>query len=142
MVMSQFRNEAQYRGKAILAPMVRVGTLPMRLLALHYGADLVYCEEIIDKKILMCQKKVNDLLGTTDFVLSDGTVVFRTCAAEKDKLIFQLGTCDAKRAVAAAKKIQDYVAGIDVNMGCPKEFSIKVIKCQLVICIYNIHAHK
>ena len=34
----------RYRGKAILAPMVRVGTLPMRLLALDYGADLVYCE--------------------------------------------------------------------------------------------------
>ncbi|GFR72824.1 tRNA-dihydrouridine(20) synthase [NAD(P)+]-like [Elysia marginata] len=123
--MSRYRNEAQYRGKTILAPMVRVGTLPMRLLALHYGADLVYCEEIIDKKILMCQPKVNELLGTTDFVLSDRTVVFRTCSSEKDRLIFQLGTCDSKRAVMAAKKIQGYVAGVDVNMGCPKEFSIK-----------------
>lgn len=27
-----------------LAPMVRVWTLPMRLLALDYGADIVYCE--------------------------------------------------------------------------------------------------
>jgi len=27
-----------------MAPMVRIGTLPMRLLALRYGADLVYCE--------------------------------------------------------------------------------------------------
>lgn len=33
-----------FRGKNILAPMVRVGTLPMRLLALDYGADIVYCE--------------------------------------------------------------------------------------------------
>lgn len=33
-----------FRNKAILAPMVRVGTLPMRLLALDYGADIVYCE--------------------------------------------------------------------------------------------------
>lgn len=33
-----------FRGKKILAPMVRVGTLPMRLLALDYGADIVYCE--------------------------------------------------------------------------------------------------
>ncbi len=30
--------------KAVLAPMVRVGSLPMRLLALDYGADIVYCE--------------------------------------------------------------------------------------------------
>lgn len=33
-----------FHNKMILAPMVRVGTLPMRLLALDYGADIVYCE--------------------------------------------------------------------------------------------------
>ena len=27
-----------YSGKMILAPMVKIGTTPMRLLALHYGA--------------------------------------------------------------------------------------------------------
>lgn len=31
-----------YRGKIVLAPMVRSGELPSRLLALHYGADLVW----------------------------------------------------------------------------------------------------
>jgi tRNA-dihydrouridine synthase len=31
-----------YRGKVVLAPMVRSGELPMRLMALHYGADLVW----------------------------------------------------------------------------------------------------
>ena len=36
--MSSFTN------KVILAPMVRIGTLPTRLLALRYGADLVYSE--------------------------------------------------------------------------------------------------
>ena len=36
----------------VLAPMVRVGTLPMRLLALAYGAHKVYTEELIDWKIL------------------------------------------------------------------------------------------
>lgn len=33
-----------YRGKVVLAPMVRSGELPSRLLALHYGADLVWGE--------------------------------------------------------------------------------------------------
>ena len=33
-----------YRGKIVLAPRVRSGELPMRLLALHYGADLVWGE--------------------------------------------------------------------------------------------------
>ena len=33
-----------YSNKVILAPMVRAGRLPMRLLALQYGADIVYSE--------------------------------------------------------------------------------------------------
>lgn len=38
-----------YTDKLILAPMVRVGTLPMRLLALDFGADIVYTE-VCDKR--------------------------------------------------------------------------------------------
>ncbi|XP_023618839.1 tRNA-dihydrouridine(20) synthase [NAD(P)+]-like isoform X2 [Myotis lucifugus] len=49
-----------YHNKLILAPMVRVGTLPMRLLALDYGADIVYCEELIDLKMLQCKRVVNE----------------------------------------------------------------------------------
>ena len=30
------------------------------------------------------------VLGTTDYIMSDGTVVFRTSPREKDKVIFQL----------------------------------------------------
>jgi tRNA-dihydrouridine synthase 2 len=36
------RSGVDYRGKIVLAPMVRSGELPSRLLALHYGADLVW----------------------------------------------------------------------------------------------------
>ena len=36
------RRGVDYRGKIVLAPMVRSGELPSRLLALHYGADLVW----------------------------------------------------------------------------------------------------
>ncbi|KAJ7408992.1 tRNA-dihydrouridine(20) synthase [NAD(P)+]-like protein [Willisornis vidua] len=42
-----------FRGKKILAPMVRVGTLPMRLLALDYGADIVYCEKYLKQWTLL-----------------------------------------------------------------------------------------
>lgn len=35
------KNSDHYRNKLILAPMVRIGTLPIRLLSLRYGADLV-----------------------------------------------------------------------------------------------------
>lgn len=47
-----YRNEQMFQNKYILAPMVRVGTLPMRILSLKYGADLVYTEELIDWKFL------------------------------------------------------------------------------------------
>ena len=38
------RKGVDYRGKVVLAPMVRSGELPSRLLALKYGADLVWGE--------------------------------------------------------------------------------------------------
>ncbi|KAL7643962.1 UNVERIFIED_CONTAM: hypothetical protein RMT77_005974 [Armadillidium vulgare] len=115
-----------YSNKVIVAPMVRVSTLPFRLLCLDYGADLVYTEETIDFKMLRSIKKENEVFGTTDFVdKSDGTIFFRTCKLEKEKLIFQIGTANAQRALKVALLVQDHVAGIDINMGCPKEFSIK-----------------
>lgn len=114
-----------YSNKAILAPMVRIGTLPARLLALKYGADIVYSEELIDHKMLQCKKIVNPILNTLDYVAPDGKCIFRTCGAERERVVFQMGTSDAERALKTAKMVEDYVAGIDVNMGCPKEFSIK-----------------
>ncbi|XP_013107968.1 tRNA-dihydrouridine(20) synthase [NAD(P)+]-like isoform X1 [Stomoxys calcitrans] len=115
-----------YRNKIILAPMVRVGTLPTRLLALEMGADIVYTEELIDLKLVKCVRNVNDILGTIDYVdPSDGTVSFRTCNLEKSRLVLQMGTSDADRALAVGKKIQQDISGLDINMGCPKEFSIK-----------------
>ena len=35
-----------FEGKLILAPMVRAGTLPLRLTALDYGCDTVFSEEV------------------------------------------------------------------------------------------------
>lgn len=48
-----------YENKVIMAPMVRVGTLPMRLLALNYGADIVYSEELIDWKFMRSVRRIN-----------------------------------------------------------------------------------
>lgn len=48
-----------YSNKLILAPMVRGSKLPMRLLALKHGADLVYTDELIDYSLLMAKRKVN-----------------------------------------------------------------------------------
>ncbi|XP_028263250.1 tRNA-dihydrouridine(20) synthase [NAD(P)+]-like isoform X2 [Parambassis ranga] len=111
-----------------LAPMVRVGTLPMRLLALDYGADVVYCEELIDIKMAQCQRVLNEVLETVDFVAPDDRVMFRTCERERDRVVFQMGTADPDRALTVAQLVEKDVAAIDVNMGCPKEYSTKILK--------------
>ncbi|XP_062276449.1 tRNA-dihydrouridine(20) synthase [NAD(P)+]-like [Scomber scombrus] len=114
-----------FRNITALAPMVRVGTLPMRLLALDYGADVVYCEELIDIKMAQCHRVVNEVLETVDFVAPDDRVMFRTCEKEKDRVVFQMGTADPDRALIVARLVENDVAAIDVNMGCPKEYSTK-----------------
>lgn len=53
------RNTDLYANKFILAPMVRAGRTPLRCLALEYGADLVYTEEIVDQKLLKCTRVRN-----------------------------------------------------------------------------------
>ena len=64
--------------KLILAPMVRIGTTPFRLLAKKCGADLVFTEELIAKKLMYCEKFDNKTLGTIDYVSTrDGYVVLR-----------------------------------------------------------------
>lgn len=46
------------------------------------------------------------VLGTVDFVdPSDGTIVFRTCDTERGKVVLQLGTSDAKRALEVGKLV-------------------------------------
>ncbi|XP_070686475.1 tRNA-dihydrouridine(20) synthase [NAD(P)+]-like [Pempheris klunzingeri] len=114
-----------FRNVTALAPMVRVGTLPMRLLALDYGADVVYCEELIDIKMVQCQRVKNEVLQTVDFVAPDDRVMFRTCERETGRVVFQMGTADPDRALTVARLVEDDVAAIDVNMGCPKEYSTK-----------------
>ena len=42
--MAEKRGSLDFRNKKILAPMVRIGTLPARLIALDFGADIVYTQ--------------------------------------------------------------------------------------------------
>lgn len=116
-----------YVGKMILAPMVKIGTLPTRLLALDYGADLVYTEEIIDFRLLKSTRIENELLGTVDYIdESDGSLTLRVAPErERGHLVLQIGTNSPERAVKVAKIVEKDVDAIDVNMGCPKGFSLK-----------------
>ncbi|GMM36355.1 tRNA-dihydrouridine(20) synthase (NAD(+)) [Saccharomycopsis crataegensis] len=123
-----------YTGKFVLAPMVRIGELPTRLLALKAGADLVWGPEIIDRKIITFQRTENEKLRTIDFLTAKGktkkdpsgsTVSFRTHRpSEQGKLIFQMGTANPDLAVKAANIIIDDIDGLDINAGCPKHFSV------------------
>ena len=129
-------NGVDYRGKVVLAPMVRSGELPSRLLALRYGADLVWGPETVDRSMIGTTRRFNPITSTIDFTrLSSNhartlqqdakeSVIYRLHPVkEKDKLIFQIGTSSPETAVQAAKLVAEDVAGIDVNAGCPKPFS-------------------
>ena len=116
-----------YRGKIVLAPMVRSGELPSRLLALKYNADLVWGPETVDRSMIGCVMRKNPRTGCLEWsrVSHDReNVLYRIDPnRESEKLIFQVGTNQPERAVEAMKQFAPYVCGIDVNAGCPKPFS-------------------
>lgn len=119
----------EYANKLCLAPMVRSGELPIRLLSLRYGCDLLWTPELVDKKILQSTRIINQELNTIDYIVSNHqqldkkTVIFRKHPVETGRLILQLGSSDPQLAVDAARKVIDDVDGIDLNCGCPKNFS-------------------
>ena len=130
------KNGVDYRNKVVLAPMVRSGELPSRLLALKYGADLVWGPETVDRSMIGTTKRFNPTTSTIDFTRlpSNGSrvptptqkesLIYRLHPTkERQKLIFQIGTASPELAVQAAKLVAEDVAGIDVNAGCPKPFS-------------------
>ena len=59
-----------YNNKLILAPMVRVSTLPVRMLALEYGADIVFTEELVDWKLLSSVRQLNSEFQCIDIASS------------------------------------------------------------------------
>ncbi|KAI8616486.1 hypothetical protein BC830DRAFT_1054030, partial [Chytriomyces sp. MP71] len=111
--------------KLILAPMVRCGTLPMRMLALEEGADIVYSPETIDRRLARSKRVENVVANCIDFVdIDDGSVNLRVHAKEKSRLVVQIGSSDPENAVKAALVVAGDCSGIDLNCGCPKKFSI------------------
>jgi tRNA-dihydrouridine synthase 2 len=132
------KNGVDYRGTVVLAPMVRSGELPSRLLALKYGADLVWGPETIDRAIIGTTRRMNPHTNTLEWSrlptsklinpaldpdLRESVLYRIHPELEKGRLIYQLGTASPELAVQAAKMVAADVAGIDVNSGCPKPFS-------------------
>ncbi|KAL7463248.1 LOW QUALITY PROTEIN: hypothetical protein ACHAXS_003627 [Conticribra weissflogii] len=128
----------------ILAPMVRASTTPLRILALSHGASLVYSEEMVDRSIVPAERVLNESLGTIDYIHPkhkfsakvqkrmekeadnpDGKILLRIDPRkERGKFVYQMGTGEGHLALEAAEKVYGDADGIDVNMGCPKKFSV------------------
>ncbi|KAF8167547.1 hypothetical protein B0H34DRAFT_645767 [Crassisporium funariophilum] len=111
-----------FKNGVFLAPMVRSGALPTRLLALKHGATLVWGPEIVDKAILHSKREVDPVTGVVSFN-GVSRAIFATHPIEKPYLIYQIGSADPDLAVQAAKVVMEDVSGIDLNCGCPKPFS-------------------
>ncbi|KAF0989863.1 hypothetical protein HZS_6467, partial [Henneguya salminicola] len=112
-----------FKGKIILAPMVRANTIAFRLLCIKYCADAVFSQEIVDHSILSCKRIENEKLNSIDFVNDSYEIIFRTIKSEKPKLIFQLVASDNLKFYPGNLKEND-ISALDINMGCPKSFSI------------------
>jgi tRNA-dihydrouridine synthase 2 len=118
--------------------------VPTRLFALKHGAKLVWGPEIIDKAILHAERVVDRtsfithsfllkecIADTTCCLAVSGSIsylgkskaMFTTHPLEKPYYIFQIGSASPELAVQAARVVQDDIAGIDLNCGCPKPFS-------------------
>lgn len=120
-----------------LAPMVRASTTPLRILALEYGADFVYTEELIDRSISDSTRIENAEMGTVDYIKATMSAKSQKRlvgapplllridpAIERGRLICQIGTGEPELALQAALHVHRDVDAIDVNMGCPKKFSV------------------
>jgi len=72
---------------------------------------------------IFVKRRVNTKLGLVEF-MHNGKVVYSTCEEEANKNIFQIGTATGASALLGAEVVARDVAAIDVNMGCPKHFSV------------------
>ncbi|KAG6333148.1 hypothetical protein ID866_5944 [Astraeus odoratus] len=111
-----------FKNGVFLAPMVRSGALPTRLMALKHGAALVWGPEVVDKAILHAERVVDPVTGVVSYN-GKTRAIFTTHPIEKPYLVYQIGSASPELAVQAAKTVVQDISGIDLNCGCPKPFS-------------------
>ncbi|KPI88196.1 dihydrouridine synthase domain protein-like protein [Leptomonas seymouri] len=139
-----------FYGKVMLAPMVRVCNPGFRAMCTQHGADMVFTEEVVAAKLATCQREVVQYptvdVPMAEYVSYDAfknaykrSVVLATpvrsppssagsaTSTSKEnipRVILQLGVADPARGAAAIAICSDDVDGVDINMGCPKKFSV------------------
>ncbi|KAJ5971002.1 Aldolase-type TIM barrel [Penicillium vulpinum] len=131
-------NGVDYRNKIVLAPMVRSGELPSRLLALKYGADLVWGPETIDRSMIGAERRVNPRNGTIEFTRmpSNGgrpnkpvkaSIIYRIDPVrEKGRLIYQMGTANPE--LAAARNLSLHTAGWVLPSSAPPDLLVSILE--------------
>lgn len=131
----------------ILAPMVRVGHLGFRELCTQCDADIVFTEEVVAAKLALCTREVVSYPRLETTAASSPVVEYVCYEAWKNKwkrtvvlsvlpfsspldgrkrghTILQLGVSEPTLAARVARLVAADVDGIDLNMGCPKRFSV------------------
>eukprot|EP00339_Tiarina_fusa_P009711 CAMPEP_0117085802 /NCGR_PEP_ID=MMETSP0472-20121206/60279_1 /TAXON_ID=693140 ORGANISM="Tiarina fusus, Strain LIS" /NCGR_SAMPLE_ID=MMETSP0472 /ASSEMBLY_ACC=CAM_ASM_000603 /LENGTH=445 /DNA_ID=CAMNT_0004815129 /DNA_START=257 /DNA_END=1594 /DNA_ORIENTATION=- len=88
----------------VVAPMVDQSDLPFRLLCRKYGSNLCFTP-MIHSRLLLETEAYRKKFFTTDF---DRPIIAQLCGSEPDTVL------------KAAKLLEPYVDGIDINCGCPQ----------------------
>ncbi|CAL5987185.1 tRNA-dihydrouridine_synthase [Hexamita inflata] len=104
----------------LLAPMVRASFTGMRRIADKLGATCVHTDVVVASNIV--QASIFESENGVVFVRN----VQRVLHLEKDlmhKTIIQLAGNDPVVLSEACKKLQPYCAGLDLNVGCAKEWT-------------------
>ncbi|KIJ11169.1 hypothetical protein PAXINDRAFT_171866 [Paxillus involutus ATCC 200175] len=98
----------------ISAPMVNQSDAPFRLLTRRYGATLTYTQMLDPHKLL----NDHDYLEFHLRDLQSTHPGWDPCARP---VVVQLCGNDPETVVKAARQVQTYCDGIDLNLGCPQE---------------------
>jgi tRNA-dihydrouridine synthase 1 len=93
----------------VVAPMVDQSDLPFRLLCRRYGANLCFTPMIHARLLLEMPAYRQKFIGHWP--------------SEDRPLIAQLCGSDPQVMLAAAKYVEPYVDGIDINCGCPQSIA-------------------
>ncbi|ELP85117.1 tRNA-dihydrouridine synthase, putative [Entamoeba invadens IP1] len=107
--------------KRVLAPMVGICFSSYRTMCLEHGADAVFTEELISKRLCQCIRVEED--GYVKYKDKDD-VMLTLKVSERDKTILQLGTYDVATTVKSVELVKE-VCGVDINLGCGMSFSTK-----------------
>lgn len=99
-------NAMRHDKALVVAPMVDQSDLPFRLLSRRYGANLCFTPMIHSR--LVVTSKAYRKKFTGNWPAEDRPLIAQLCGSEPDLVL------------EAARLLEPYVDGIDINCGCPQ----------------------